>query len=136
LYACAQLLLPLRPYLGSDPAAWTASGFNCAWHVMIAEKTGFVEFFAFDPDSGRRWKIHARQHLTPRQELMMAQNPRLIRRFALRMAEQLHAAGHPQVQITVDAFATLNGRPSQRLIDPDANLAGPVPADWILPLKR
>jgi hypothetical protein len=30
----------------------------------------------------------------------------------------------------------LNGHPLQRLIDPDVDLAGPLPRDWIVPLSR
>ena len=41
---------------------------------------------------------------------------------------------YPQIQIRADAFATLNGRPSQRMIDPKVNLAAQVPGGWILPL--
>jgi hypothetical protein len=41
-----------------------------------------------------------------------------------------------QVEVRAESFATLNGRPAQRLIDPHVNLAGPLPPNWILPLRR
>jgi hypothetical protein len=134
VYATVQLALPLRPYLAKEPSAWSGRGFNLAWRVMIAEKTGFVEFYACDRATGRRWKL--RNYLTPRQEMMMAQDPYLIRALARRLAKDLQAQGHPHVQIKVNAFATLNGRPSQRLIDSNIDLAGPVSAGWILALKQ
>ena len=134
VYAAVQLALPLRSFFCAAPPAWTGAGFNCAWRVMVAEKTGYVEFYAFDPVIGRRWRLPARDYLTPRQETMMAQDPDLIRAFARHLAADLRKQGHPQIQIRADAFATLNGRPSQRMIDPKVNLAARVPGGWILPL--
>jgi hypothetical protein len=136
IYAAVQLALPARSFFCACPPAWTCAGFNCAWRVMIAEKTGYVEFYAFDPATGRRWNLSAKDYLTPRQEVMMAQDPDLIRAMARRLAHDLKARGFTEVQIHADAFATLNGRPSQRLIDPTVNLAAPVPRGWILPLKN
>ena len=133
VFTATQLALPLRPYLASQPAAWTCAGFNCAWRVMIAEKTGYAEFYASDPATGARWKLSLKKYLTPRQELMMAQDPYLIRALARRLAQDLRAEGHANVQIKVNAFATLNGHPSQRLIDPNIDLVGNADAGWILP---
>ena len=124
IYAAVQLALPLRSFFCAQPPGWTCAGFNCAWRVMIVEKTGYVELYAFDPATGRRWKLPLTTYLTPRQETMMAQDPDLIRALARRLAADLKTEGHPQIQIRADAFATLNGRPSQRLIDPNVNLAG------------
>jgi hypothetical protein len=45
----------------------------------------------------------------------------------------LRQAGHAGVEVRADAFLALNGRPHQRLLRPDVNLAGPLPSDWILP---
>jgi vitamin K-dependent gamma-carboxylase len=136
VYAAVQLALPARSFFCASPPAWTCAGFNCAWRVMIAEKTGYVEFYAFDPATGRRWQLSAKDYLTPRQEIMMAQDPDLIRALARRLANDLKAQGYTQVEIHADAFATLNCRPSQRLIDPAVDLAAPVPHGWILPLKN
>jgi vitamin K-dependent gamma-carboxylase len=134
-YAAVQLALPARSFFFPD-SAWTCAGFNCAWRVMIAEKTGYVEFYACDPRTGRRWRLSPKDYLTPRQETMMAQDPDLIHAMARKFAKDLRARGFTQIQIHADAFATLNGRPSQRLIDPDVNLAAQVPSGWILPLRR
>jgi vitamin K-dependent gamma-carboxylase len=135
LYILVQLLLPLRPYLARQPAGWTCSGFNCAWQVMIVEKTGYSEFFAFDPPTGRRWKIPVKQFLTPRQKIMMDQDPYLVRDFARWLAVDLEKQYSRKVDIHVDAFATLNGRPSQRIIDPRTDLAGTLRGGWIAPLR-
>jgi hypothetical protein len=134
VYAAVQLALPLRSCFMSEPSAWSCRGFNLAWRVMIVEKTGFTEFYAFDPATGRSWKL--RDCLTPRQEVMMAQDPYLIRDLARDLAKDLRRQGKTGIQVRVNAFATLNGRPSQRLIDSDVDLAGPVSSGWIVALKE
>jgi len=137
LYMVGQVLLPLRPYLfGNGHPAWSYRGFNLAWQVMVAEKTGYVEFYARDPSTGRRRKIAARDYLTPRQEQLMAQDPYLIRVLAQKIATELRLPGSGRPEIRVQAFATLNGRPSQRLINPEADLSGNLHPGWILPLQE
>jgi vitamin K-dependent gamma-carboxylase len=135
IYAVVQLALPLRHSFTSQPSAWTCAGFNCAWQVMIVEKTGYAEFCAFEPATGKRWKLSVKNYLSPRQQMMMAQDPYLIRKMARRLATDLKEQGLPEAQIKVNAFATLNGRPSQRLINPEVDLAGTLPPGWILPLN-
>jgi vitamin K-dependent gamma-carboxylase len=136
LYAAVQLALPLRSYFCAEPPAWTDAGFNCAWRVMIAEKTGYAEFYAFDPATGKRWKLSLKKYLTPRQEMLMAQDPYLIREMARRLAAILKSRGFPNVQIRVNAFATLNGRSSQRLIKSQIDLARAAGSGWIVPLHH
>jgi len=136
LYAVIQLALPLRSYFVSQPSAWTCSGFNCAWRVMIAEKTGYAEFYAFNPASGEHRKVSVKGYITPRQELLMAQDPYLIQAMARRLAADLNNRGAAPIQVRVVAFATLNGRPSQLLINPDVDLAGIPPPGWIEALAQ
>lgn len=135
-YAVVQLALPLRSFFVANRPAWTCTGFNCAWRVMIAEKTGYVEFNAYDPVSRRQWIVDTEDYLTPRQQIMMAQDPDLIREMARHLAADLKARGFQHIQIRADAFATLNGRPSQRMIDPTVDLAANVSRNWILPLAN
>ena len=66
----------------------------------------------------------------------MAQDPQLIRAFAQHLSSDLKSRGQPNVQINVNAYASLNGRPSQPMINPAVDLAGPDSSDWIVPLAR
>lgn len=134
IYAAIQLALPLRSYFVFGPPAWSCTGFNCAWRVMIAEKTGYAEFYACDPVTGQRRRLSTDHLITKRQQMMMAQDPDLIRAMARRLAAELKEQGQPQARVEVDAYATLNGHPSQRIIKPGIDLAGPLPSDWIVPL--
>lgn len=136
VYVLLQLLLPFRSFLYPQQGAWDGRGFNFAWRVMLVEKTGYVEFFAFDPATGTRERLVTNHLITPRQQVLMAQDPGMIRQLAQRLAADLPAQGKAGWEVRADAWATLNGRPSQRLIRPDVNLAGSLPADWIVPLKE
>lgn len=135
-FALVQVALPLRPYSNAESAGWSCRGFNLAWQVMVVEKTGYVEFFAENPATGERRRVRPSDYLTPRQEVMMAQDPQLIRILARRMAADFWAQGQTGVQIKVNAYATLNGRASQKIIDSSTDLAGPLSANWILPLEQ
>ena len=112
----------------------------CRFQLRLARddcgKTGFAEFYAFDPATGNRWELSAKAYLTPRQETLMAQDPYLIREMARHFAADLKGRGVSGVQIQASAFASLNGRPSQPLIDPHADLAKVTGSDWILPLTH
>jgi len=132
IYVAVQILIPMRGGFSQGNSAWSGNGFNLAWKVMIVEKRGTAAFIA--RDGNKSWHIDPREYLTPRQVVMMAQDPYLIRAFARHLAEDLRKRGHPKIEIRTDAYATLNGRPSQRLIDPAADLAGPLKPGWIIPL--
>jgi vitamin K-dependent gamma-carboxylase len=134
-YVLVQFALPLRALWQPQQGAWDGRGFNFSWRVMLVEKTGYVEFFAFNPATRQRERLSVSALITPRQRVFMAQDPGLIRQLAVRLGEDLRAAGKEDWEVRTDAWATLNGRPSQRLIRPDVNLAGPLPSDWIVPLN-
>ena len=121
-----QVLFPLRTFLYPGPSGWTYQGFNFSWRVMIVEKAGYVEFTARDSVTDRRWRIRTRDYLTPLQQKMMAQDPEMIRALARHIAADFKERGTPGVEIRATAYATLNGRPSQQLIDPNVNLAGVI----------
>jgi len=131
VYVICQILMPARAWWIGGSSAWTGSGFNWAWKVMIVEKRGTVTFSA--RDNHKSWRIDPLTHLTPRQVTMMAQDPHLIRDFAQWLADDFK---NPELEIYADAFASLNGRPSQRIIDPTVNLAVSLKPGWIIPLRE
>ena len=136
VYAAIQIALPLRGYWpGADPD-WTYRGFNFAWRVMLVEKAGSTELAAYDRQTGRRWPIRMRDYVTERQEQMMAQDPSMVRTLARHVAGDLRSRGFMNVGVRADSFATINGHPAQRLIDPEVDLSSPdLPErpDWIVP---
>ena len=59
--------------------------------------------------------IYPRRELTPLQYKMMSTQPDMIHQYALAVAERYGGPGRARVHAR--AYASLNGRPSQRLID-------------------
>ena len=66
----------------SGNALWTEHGMRFAWWVMLAEKTGHVDFEVREPQSGRVWWVSPHEYLTSRQAKMMATRPQMIQQLA------------------------------------------------------
>ena len=132
-----QLALPLRAFAYPGDLFWTEEGYRFSWRVMLMEKAGVAVFRVHDPATGRRWEVANYEYLTPNQEKMMATQPDMILQFAHHLDDTYRRAGLGDVEITVDARVTLNGRRSRPLIDPDVDLTaiepGLRPKDWVLP---
>lgn len=139
LYVLLQLLIPLRRFLYPGNTAWTEEGFRFAWRVMLVEKVGFVEYRVKDLKSGREKVLDPARYLSPLQAKMMAMSPDMILEMAQMIARDEKKQGK-DVEVRADAFVTMNGRPSRRLIDPETNLAlerdSVWPKRWILPLDE
>ncbi|MEZ4408382.1 MAG: HTTM domain-containing protein [Polyangiales bacterium] len=135
-HLAVQLLLPQRRLLYPGDATWTEQGFRLAWHVMLVEKSGDVSFRVVESSTGRRWTVH-RGVLTPMQARTMSTVPDMIAQAATMVRDDFARRGHPSVAVYADAFVSINGRPSRRIVDPSVDLGrvgdslGPKP--WILP---
>ena len=142
LYFAVQLLLPLRHVLYSGNTSWTEHGDRFAWRMMLYEKQGQVDFYALDPITNDvLFAIDARQNLSPAQYANMAKHPDMILQFTHFLAEEMRKEGYDDPHIHVEAIASLNGRPPQRMIDPTVNLVEQPritlkTANWILPLYQ
>lgn len=129
-----QAVLPLRGGLDLLASAWSGSGFNFAWKLMIVEKVGHVVLRVRDRATGQIHVVRPAEYLAPWQERAMAQDPEMIRALARHVAGELAKREGRDVAVFADAFASLNGRPSARLVDPDVDLTRAAGARWILPL--
>ncbi|MDC0711366.1 HTTM domain-containing protein [Stigmatella sp. ncwal1] len=136
-YGLLQLLLPLRTHLYGGNVSWHEQGMRFSWRVMTREKNGSVTFVVRDPDTGREWHVPPSQYLTRLQEREMSVQPDLILQLAHRIARDFEAKGRGRVEVHADARVSLNGRPSERFVDPEADLAreedGLSPKGWVLP---
>jgi len=138
VYVAIQVAVPLRCLAYPGNVNWTDEAFRFAWRVMLVEKSGTVEYRVRTP-SGESL-VNPRTELTPLQHKMMSTDPDMIHEYALHLAALRRAAGEGKVQVFADAYASLNGRPSQRLIDPAVDLAAIprslLPQPWIVPLAE
>jgi len=132
-----QLVLPLRAAVYPGDLFWTEQGYRFSWRVMLMEKAGYAVFHVRDPKTGRSWEVSNYEHLTPNQEKMMATQPDMILQFAHHLEDEYRRQGLDDVEITVRAHVTLNGRPSRLLVDPEVDLTEIEPGlghkAWVLP---
>ncbi len=136
LFFTFQILFPLRHWLYPGDLLWTEEGYRYAWNVMLAEKTGHVTFYVTDTQSGRSWPVFPSDHLTYQQEKQMSFQPDMILEFAHYLEDYLKLQGLSEVEVRAEAYVSLNGRPSQLLIDPTIDLTKETHSwahkDWIL----
>ena len=134
-----QILMPLRAYAYPGDLLWHEAGYRFGWRVMLMEKTGTL-FFRIEDEAGRRWELLPEEHLTPFQADQVSTQPDMILQHAHQLARLYAPAGEGQVSVFADAFVSLNGRPSRRLIDPERDLAAtPIDLrrrDWVLASPR
>jgi vitamin K-dependent gamma-carboxylase len=122
-----QLFLPLRHFLMAGDAVMTGAGYRFAWNVLAVEKAGSVSFRVTDVAAGNTWIDDATDLYTPTQIRVAASEPDLILQMAHAVAAAWQTAG-PVIEVRADAFVSINGRPEQRLLNPDIDLAA-LPID-------
>lgn len=119
-----QFFLPLRYKFYPGELFWTEQGYRFSWRVMLVEKRGYATFRIVDKQKNTSFYVNNEDYLTPFQEKQMSFQPDFILEFAHYLGCLYKAQGIEDVAVYVDAFATLNGRKSERLIDPDVDLYG------------
>ncbi|HVY30900.1 MAG TPA: HTTM domain-containing protein [Polyangiaceae bacterium] len=138
-YFALQLVVPLRHWAYPGNMLWTEQGFRFSWNVMLMEKDGAVDFRVVERGTGQTFHVSPRDYFTAYQTAMMAPQADLVLQAAQVVARDYRARGVREPAVYADAFASLNGRPMQRLIDPRVDLAqerdGLAAKTWILPLK-
>ncbi|MYE05793.1 MAG: HTTM domain-containing protein [Chloroflexi bacterium] len=130
-----QIIVPLRHYFYPGPVQWNEEGYRFSWRVLLTEKVGHVEYRVTDTQ-GRSWTESPASYLSPLQVERMSTQPDLILATA-HIIRNHHARQGRQVTVTADAFVSLNGRATHRLIDPATDLAAQVQGlgskSWLLP---
>jgi hypothetical protein len=131
-----QLLFPWRYLLYPGNLFWTEEGYRFSWRVMLMEKAGTAQFYVKDRHTGREGLVVNSEFLNPHQEKQMAMQPDLILQFAHFLKKHYAQQGVTDPAVRVEAYVTLNARPSQLLIDPAVDLTTLrdtwIRKDWIL----
>lgn len=126
------LVMPLRFLAYDTGVLWGEEGMRWSWRVMVREKNAAVTYRVVSP-TGRQWRVSPTDLLTWRQANEIVTQPDLILQLAHVIESDMQRRGHPGVAVFVDAKASLNGRRSARLIDPNVDLT--KVADGILPAR-
>ena len=134
-----QLLFPFRYLLYANELFWTEEGFRFSWRVMLMEKAGYTQFKVVDSKTNKEIRVNNSLFLTTFQEKQMAFQPDFILEYAHILENHYKKQGVINPQIYVESYVALNGRLSQKYIDPSVNLANETesfkPKNWILPFN-
>ena len=137
LYVSVQAAVPARAFLYGGDVLWHEQGMRFSWRVMVREKNGSITYRVKSDRWKRERHIYPSRYLTSHQEREMSGQPDQILHLGQHIAADFESKGHRDVEVRVDALASLNGRRMQALIDPDVNLTevrdGLHKAGWILP---
>jgi len=143
LFFLVQILLPLRCLLYPGKSGWTMEGERFAWHMKLNDRRGRCTIKVTDPQSGKIYNFGIKHdpYLAYWQKKYVATQADLLLRYAHFMRDKMEANGLKNPIINVEAELSLNGRPSQPLIDPGLDLAKIrynvfAHAGWIMPLKK
>ena len=134
-----QLIMPLRHMMYPGNIMWHEQGYRFSWRVMLMEKIGYSTF-KIEQENGRYFYVKNEDHLTSYQEKQMSFQPDFILEYAHYLGEFYKKKGMDNIKVFADSFVSLNGRKSQRFVDPDINLLEIKDSfrnkEWILPLKN
>jgi hypothetical protein len=129
VWVVVQLALPLRHFAYPGDHRWTGEGYRFGWNVLLVERMASVTFLVSEPSTGRTWTFDPSDLYTDNQLRVMRGEPDLILEAAHAIAAHEAAQGR-HVEVHVDAWLSFNGRPAQRWIDPDVDLAAEPSSPW------
>ena len=138
LFFIIQVLFPFRYQLYPGELFWHEQGYRFSWRVMLIEKIGYTNFKIVDPKTSKSFMVDSSEYLTSFQEKQMSFQPDFILEFSHFLGKKF-STKNKRVEVYADSFVALNGRPSQRFIDPNVNLYNEKESfknkNWILPLN-
>ncbi|WP_366183935.1 HTTM domain-containing protein [Flavobacterium ovatum] len=139
LFMAFQLLFPFRYLCYPDELFWTEEGFRFSWRVMLMEKAGYTEFTVSDIKNNKSIQVNNTLFLTAFQEKQMSFQPDFILEYAHFLKKHYQKQGFENPEVHVASYVALNGRLSQKYIDPTINLAKENESfkhkTWILPFN-
>jgi len=140
LYFCIQILLPLRHWVINSEVLWTEEGHRMSWRMMLRSKSGSTFYKVIDKSSGEVIQIQLEDYLTKKQMNAVSTKPDVIWQFSQYLKQSFGAKGK-DVSVYVDCRVQVNGKPFQRLINPETDMATAKwnvfkHNDWILPRKQ
>lgn len=134
-----QLLFPFRYLAYPGELFWTEEGFRFSWRVMLMEKAGYTNFIVTDSKTKQKFRVNNQEFLTTFQEKQMSFQPDFILEYAHFLRDYYASKGIFQPEVRVESYVALNGRLSERFIDPNINLSNEKESfkhkTWILPFN-
>ncbi len=140
LFFMFQILFPWRYLLYPNNHYWSEEGYRFGWRVMLMEKAGTATFYVKDAKTGREGIVNNADFLCSHQEKQMSMQPDMILQFAHFLKKEYEKRGVIDPSVRAEVYVTLNGRPSQLLIDSTLDLTKIIdswsPKTWILHYEK
>ena len=139
IYFLIHMALPLRHHFFEDNVLWTEEGHRLSWRMMLRAKSGSVSYRVIDEATNQQIPIKIGDYLTKKQRRGASTKPDIIWQFAQYLKQDFARQGK-SVKVFVNAYVSVNGKRSKRLIDPKVDLANEEWHHfkhhyWILPSK-
>lgn len=139
VYFLIQTLLPIRHHFIKDNVLWTEEGHRLSWRMMLRAKYGIIEYRLVNNNTGKIHIVNLDDYLSEKQKRAASTKPDIIWQFAQYLKRIFEKDGQ-DISIYVDSKISVNGKPFEAFIDPEADLTN-APwnsfkhNDWILPSK-
>jgi hypothetical protein len=135
----SQCIFPFRSYLYKGNVLWHEQGFRFSWNIMLMEKNASLEYHIKIKKTGEEFSVNPIDFLTKIQARQMSFQPDMILQFAHYLHQYYLENGIGDTEVRAECYASLNGRGSQLLINPNIDLVkekeGFYPKTWVNELK-
>lgn len=122
IYFAFQVFLPIRHWIYGGNVSWTEEGHNFSWHMKLRDKKGLRPHFTVI-ENGVMRDVDPRTILSRRQLGEMNGDPDLILEFAHYLRDESVKRGVKQPVVIASVYASMNGRPFQRLVHESVDLS-------------
>ena len=129
LYALVQLWLPVRDSFFEGYVGWTEEGQKFSWRMLLYSAAGDGRFLVAAPD-GKTWVADTSAHLDAVQAYLVFTKPEMLLHYVHWLRDRYAAQGAGEVQIYADVGKSVNGKPWQRFVDPEVDLAAVDGMHW------
>ena len=138
IYVTLQLLLPFRHLLYPGNVHWNGYGGYFAWHMKLNNKGGAVLFLVEGGNLPATIQVDMDPFLPATTQAFIASHPDMLLQTAHYIDALMQEQGYGDVEVYAHAFASLNGRELQRIVDETVDLSTIERRlwgnDWVLPL--
>lgn len=140
IYFIFQIGLPSRHWFFKDDVLWTEEGHRLSWRMMLRSRSGTLQIYIADKDTGIREKYEHTALLGYKQQGAVKSKPDMMWQLAQRIKKLEQEKGR-DVGVYFDSFLSINGSEYSRFIDPDVDLAAEKwypfkHHEWILPSPK
>ena len=122
VYIISQIVLPSRHWLIEDHVLWSEEGHRLSWRMMLRTKSGSSHFTILDKATNKKTAVNLKDYLSKKQLRNIGTKPDFIWQFAQYLKKEYAAKGQ-DISVFVNARVRINGRKSQKFIDPKVDLA-------------